>query len=116
MSDDFTKELQPTTQPPRPKSRNSIWELTYDYTPTLGTVTPLSDSALSNPLYEVSTTNKFIPTTQDIFSAWTGNRRLNGEIFHGPVYNLGTSTLYTGARTCGCSTCQSTVDPLYKKD
>jgi hypothetical protein len=109
--DDTTK---PSTPPPR--SRNSIWELTWDYTPTLGTATPLSDSALPSPLYEVGTGGVFVTVSHDVFSAWTGHRRLDGSDHHGPVFNLGTTIQYTGPRTCPCSTCQSSIDPQHRKD
>ena len=99
-----------------PKSRDSIWELTYDYTPTLYSSSDPTDSIIPTPLYEVGIKDTFISTTEDIFLSWTGPRLLNGETFHGPIFNLGTTTPYTGPRHCGCSTCESHTLPHNKKN
>jgi len=98
------------------KSRNSVWELTWDYLPTLDLTAPQSDAALPNPFYEVGLGESFVQTTSDVFDAWTGPRRLNGQDHHGPVYHLGTRTIYDGPRHCHCPTCEATASPIYRKN
>jgi hypothetical protein len=111
MSDEFKKLAHAAS-----KSRDSIWELTHDYTPTLYSSSDPTDSIMPSPLYEVGIKDVFISTTEDVFYAWTGQRRLNGQTFHGPIYNLGTSTHYDGPRHCGCSICESHTLPSNKKN
>lgn len=98
------------------KSRNSIWELTWDYLPTLDSTDPQSDAALPTPYYEVGLNETFISTSPDVFDAWTGPRRLNGQDYHGPIFNLGTNTPYDGPRHCGCEACESNTHPTVKKN
>lgn len=63
----------------------------------------------------LSESNNWIEVTEDLFRSWTGLRRVNGEDYHGPIYNFGSDdVVYSGARTCGCSVCQSTVTAVLK--
>jgi hypothetical protein len=97
------------------KSRNSIWELTWDYSPSLDT-DPTLDSLLPNPIYEVALDNIYIKTSHDVFLTWTGLRRLNGQDYHGHVFNFDTTTPYNGPRHCGCSICETNTHPTAKKN
>ena len=92
------------------KSRNSIWELTWDARPL-----PPTDT-IQPTLYEVGLGSHFTPTTPDVFAAWTGPRRLNGEDHHGPIYNLGTQVPYDGPRHCPCHTCEAGASPIHRKN
>ena len=98
----------PTLEAPRPPT---IWELTAEHlrldepTDTIG-----------SPVLEVAVAETYVPVGPEVFGAWTGIRRINGEEFHGPVHHIGTTIPYTGARTCPCSTCQSTVAPQLRYD
>lgn len=107
MDDNFKSSLEAAT-----KSRNSIWELTADYT----IPPPPTDTLIEAPLYEVGLGQTFTPTSADVFDAWTGPRRLNGLDYHGPIFNLGTSIAYDGPRHCGCSTCEATAQPIHRKN
>ena len=71
---------------------------------------------IGSTVYEVGSDDAWIPTTHDVFAAWTADRRINGSDYHGPIYNIGTSTLYTGPRSCPCSICQAGVAPHHRKD
>ena len=102
----FAERLERAT-----KSRNSIWELTYDARPLQPT-----DTIQPSPLYEVGLGGHFTPTTSDVFDAWTGPRRLNGLDHHGPIYNLGTQVPYDGPRHCACPTCEATASPVHRKN
>jgi hypothetical protein len=88
-------------------SRSSIWELTSDYsrhnTPT--------DELSPTPVLEIEFDSASFVVDAATFSAWTGNRFINGKEHHGPVYNMGTNILYTGPRQCPCSACSSSVSP-----
>lgn len=98
------------------KSRSSVWELTWDYMPTLLASDPPLDAALPTPYYEVGIGSTFTPTTPEVFDAWTGPRRLNGLDHHGPIFHLGTDVQYAGPRHCGCPACESGIDPTAKKN
>ena len=67
---------------------------------------------MSNPSFEKAV----VVPTDDIFRSWTGERRINGDEHHGPVYALGSDVPYTGSRVCGCSECQSHVEPRFRKN
>lgn len=75
-----------------------------------------TDDVAGEPLLEVKTGGIWVATSEDIFRSWTGPRRINGDEHHGPIYALGTQTLYTGARICACRECQSTVDHKHRKN
>ena len=106
MQDSIKKLLELDTPVSSPRRRDTVWELTYD-----ASSIDLPDTARSTPIYEVGIDAAYTPTTHDVFSAWTGPRRIDGTDYHGPVYHLGTTSQYTGPRTCSCSTCQATVAP-----
>lgn len=113
--DDTLKRLADAASNAATKSRNSIWELTWDYSPSLDP-DPTLDSLLPNPLYEVALGNTYTTTSHDVFQAWTGPRRLNGQDYHGPIFNLGTNLPYDGPRHCGCSACETNTHPSAKKN
>ena len=75
-----------------------------------------TDDVAGEPLLEVKTGGIWVATSEEIFRAWTGQRRINGDEHHGPVYSLGTEIMYTGARVCACKDCQSTVESKHKKN
>ena len=75
-----------------------------------------TDDVAGEPLMEVQVNAAWVVTDEEIFKSWTGPRRINGDEYHGPVYALGTSTVYTGARVCACSTCQSSVAARDRKN
>ena len=72
------------------------------------------DDSIGETVHEVCITESWIEVKESVWKSWTGHRRLNGEDYHGPVYNLDTDVVYNGARACGCSTCQSNVPPALK--
>jgi hypothetical protein len=78
-------------------------------------VTPTDDIS-PEPIMEVKVGPSWVETPEDVFRSWTGERRINGDPYHGPIYGLASDTLYTGARTCACSTCQSHVEPRLRKN
>ena len=94
-----------------PPRRDSTWELTADALGIDPFIPPPSDTLATEPLLEVCVSDNWIPAPRDMFDAWTGQRRINGEPHHGPVYHIGSSTLYTGMRLCPCTTCQGTAAP-----
>lgn len=71
--------------------------------------------ALCGPV-EIKVNSSWVPTTSEIFRSWTGQRRIWGVEYHGPVYVLGKKeeTKYVGSRTCPCAKCQESVDPAFK--
>jgi hypothetical protein len=77
---------------------------------------PPTDDIATGPILEVQANANWVETSEDVFRAWTGGRRINGEEHHGPVYAFGTDTVYTGGRVCGCRTCQATVAPQHRKN
>lgn len=77
------------------------------------------DDSIGDVVYQVKLNDEWVETTEAIFRSWTGLRRLNGEDFHGLVYNFGTditSGPYTGARSCACGTCQAYTEAKFKKN
>ncbi len=97
-----------------PPPRNSIWELTAD---ALGVYPDdpvyMSDVYIGvRHVFEIEVPGgAYIPVARDVFDAWVGLRRLDGDHHHGPVHCIGTGALYTGPRACPCTTCQSTTMP-----
>ena len=75
-----------------------------------------TDDVSAEPLYEVMYVDSWVVTDPDIWRSWTGERMINGEVYHGPVYNLGSDTLYTGARVCSCRACEQQVEHALKKN
>lgn len=76
----------------------------------------LTDDIASGPLLEILFEDVWILAEEDVFGCWTGLRRKNGEEVHGPIYPLGGTTFYTGARVCGCKACQEHVEAKFKKN
>jgi len=71
------------------------------------------DTVLDEPVLEIDVDGSWVLAQRELFSSWTGLRRINGEDHHGPVVYLGGGD-YRGRRVCQCSTCQSTVDPVHR--
>ena len=44
-------------------------------------------------LYEVQNGNRWLTTTEYLFRSWTGERRIDGKPYHGPVYFLGSDRI-----------------------
>ena len=74
----------------------------------------LTDDIAEEDLHEVMYGGSWVVTDPDIWRSWTGERMLNGELYHGPVYNLGTESLYTGVRSCGCRVCEQHMESTLK--
>jgi len=74
------------------------------------------DDSPGQKVLQVKLSDSWVEVTDDIFRSWTGDRRINGEDFHGAVYNFqdATNTPYTGSRACGCKICQEHVLPHLK--
>jgi len=75
------------------------------------------NDSVGNQVLQVKMDDTWIEVKEEVFRSWTGSRRVNGEEFHGPVYNFGSiddSIPYTGRRECGCSVCQQNVEPVFK--
>lgn len=75
---------------------------------------------ITGPVYEIQFAEKWYPVREKLWNSWTGLRRKNGMDHHGPVKPLDTppesKLMFNGARVCGCSTCQATVDPKLRKN
>ena len=89
--------------------RDSIWELTSDFTRP-------SDDVATDSLYEIAFDNKLLTASYDMFSSWTGHRFINGHEYHGPIFIVDTTTIYTGYRHCHCHTCQGYCSPAYRQN
>lgn len=77
------------------------------------------DDSIGTIIYQVKYGEDWIETPETIFRSWTGLRRINGDDYHGPVYNFNadeTGMPYTGNRTCGCMICQVDVEAKFKKN
>jgi hypothetical protein len=79
---------------------------------------PPTDDIASGPILEVDADGVWIEVEPVVFEAWTGHRRKNGEEYHGFIVPLNGpqdgSIKYTGARACGCKTCQASVEPKFR--
>jgi len=91
--------------------RSSSWELTSD-----ALFPHHTDDVSSSHIYEVEFEDSYMDVDESIFTSWTGARRLDGSNYHGPIYNMGTSTLYTGPRACSCSICSATTAPEHRSN
>lgn len=74
------------------------------------------DDSPGEKVLQVKLSDSWVEVTDSIFRSWTGDRRINGEDFHGPVYNFKdeSNKVYTGFRSCGCKVCQENVEPVFK--
>jgi|DEB19_MinimDraft_3_1074340.scaffolds.fasta_scaffold16538_2 hypothetical protein len=74
------------------------------------------DDSIGTKVLQVELSGAWVEVDEDIFISWTGLRRINGEDYHGPVYNFnsGSETPYAGSRTCKCGVCQEHVEPSLK--
>ncbi len=86
---------------------------------TLNEVIPerIFDDSVGSTVYQVNHGEEWVEVTEAIFRSWTGLRRVDGEEYHGPIYNFGAhgdSTIYSGTRACFCGACQETVEPKLK--
>lgn len=75
---------------------------------------PTDDIAVGD-IREIDFNGKWMLADEDIFRSWTGLRRINGADHHGSVSYV-EGGLYTGARSCGCKTCQEHVEPKFRKN
>jgi hypothetical protein len=87
----------------------------------VGFISPhrIFDDSIGSIVYQVRCEDEWIEATHSIFRSWTGFRRINGEEYHGPVYEVGSRESdepYTGYRACGCSVCQAHVVAKFKKN
>ena len=74
-----------------------------------------TDDVAANPILEVKVAENWVPADKDIWDAWTGLRRINGEDHHGPVHPIShPDRVWTGSRVCGCKTCQVNVAPAHR--
>lgn len=77
------------------------------------------DDSVGSTIYQVNHAEEWTEVTEAVFRSWTGLRMINGEPYHGPIYNFGTdgnSSIYNGSRACSCGVCQSTVDAKLKSN
>jgi len=73
------------------------------------------DDTVMKGWHEISIGSDYIVrVTESLWSAWTGRRYLNGEEYHGPVYKMGTDSVYFGHRICTCSVCSESVPAQLK--
>ena len=65
---------------------------------------------------EIKVGSQWTAVGAPVFRAWTGQRRIWGIEYHGPVYVMGAKeeTLFTGKRICPCAECQKSVVPEFK--
>ena len=79
---------------------------------------PPTDDVAAGPILVVEVADVWIEVEPVVFEAWTGYRRKNGEEYHGSIVPLNGpqdgSIKYTGARACGCKTCQASVEPKFR--
>lgn len=104
--------IRPPDGDPPSAPPTSVWELTARYSLPTGD----DDVAAPRRVFEVCLDDSWTVTTQEIFTAWTGRRRFDGVEYHGPVYHLGTGSMYRGARVCPCPVCETSVEPQLKKN
>lgn len=76
----------------------------------------LTDVIMKEPILEIERSKDvWVVAKEDVFSSWTGRRRMNGMEHHGRVtYIDDPRKTYRGHRICGCSVCQSDVEPRHK--
>lgn len=94
--------------------RTDITKITDALTFALAAPSPNPDEAAPNTGLQVWSLefDCWMPATRGVWEAWTDLRAVWGIPYHGPVYPLGAppgSAPWSGARTCGCSTCQEHV-------
>lgn len=106
---DLTLELAAS----RGASQSSPWALTLLHSPVLPPLPP-NDYSLGHHVYEIEWNSELVAADPDTWNSWTGRRYLDGVEFHGPVTTFGTSSLYTGKRSCGCSACATATLPIHK--
>jgi hypothetical protein len=53
---------------------------------------------MTEPIYEIKVHGGWITVNYYIFRSWGGQRRVNGADYGGPVYLLGTDTVYREAK------------------
>lgn len=75
-----------------------------------------TDDIAGEPLLEVKVGSSWVETPDDVFRAWTGERRINGDEYHGPVFAFGTEVPYGGSRVCACRECEASVEPRNRKN
>lgn len=77
-------------------------------------VSPLTD-VVSGPVLEIELNGFWLVAEQDVWDAWTGLRKRNGEDFHGDVHPITAPTqVWTGSRVCPCRVCQAHVEAKYR--
>jgi len=76
---------------------------------------PQDDELVPSLSMEIMAGDEYVAAAPEVWRAWTGQRRLWGQEYHGPVYPLGKDDMpWTGARVCGCKTCQEHVLPALR--
>lgn len=74
-----------------------------------------TDDIIIDPILEVQVNGSWVATDKDIWDAWTGLRRINGEEHHGPVHPITRpEKIWSGSRVCPCKTCQAHAEPRYR--
>lgn len=74
-----------------------------------------TDDILTTPILEVLINESWVATDEDIWKAWTGLRKINGEDYHGDVHPLAApEQIWTGPRVCGCRKCQVNVEAKHR--
>lgn len=83
----------------------------------INTLNVNSDDIAYTTGLEILVGEVWLPTERELWRAWTGQRRVWGIEYHGPVYNYMSSSdahPYTGRRLCSCDACQAHVLPVNK--
>jgi len=74
-----------------------------------------TDDIITAPILEILIKDSWVMTDEDIWKAWTGLRRVNGEEYHGDVNPISTpEQIWTGSRVCSCKTCQVHVEAKHR--
>jgi hypothetical protein len=64
------------------------------------------DTVMRGGFYEIASGPTYLMrVTEELWRSWSGRRFKDGEEHHGPVYVMGSNSLYTGSRTCKCNVC-----------
>lgn len=86
-----------------------------------GIVTPTPEvprtDDMSGPVHQIKVGTTWHVVDGATWRSWTGERRINGDDVHAPVYTYlapeGTPP-YAGKRECSCKVCQATVAPAFR--
>lgn len=61
----------------------------------LDTLHRLRAAVTADQVLEIRNTGAWLQVSEDVFRSWEGDRRLNGGIYFGPVYKMGSDEIVT---------------------